>query len=130
MLASSNRTIIDKSNADLQGMRAPYAYFLMRHSSIGQANVHVTDTLLESMSQYLPQLEHLNLAGCPRVTNEGVWSMIRNNARNFKGLCLESLSPAFASLSSSSSPELLISDKALLNRICQHWAEPARRLAV
>ncbi|KAH9993333.1 hypothetical protein BJV74DRAFT_374258 [Russula compacta] len=56
---------------------------------------HVTDSLLVSMSQYLPQLNQLHLVGCPRVTNEGVWSMIRNNVRNIKELSLENLSPAF-----------------------------------
>jgi hypothetical protein len=69
----------------------------MCHSSINQEDVHVTDSLLESVSQYLSQLEHLHLAGCPRVTNVGVWSMIRNNVKNVKELSLENLSPVFAS---------------------------------
>jgi len=67
------------------------------YSSIGQEDIHVTDSLLGSISQCLSQLEHLHLAGCRRVTNEGVWSMIRNNVRNVKELSLDSLSPAFAS---------------------------------
>jgi hypothetical protein len=69
----------------------------MLYSFIGQEDVHVTDSLLGSISQCLSQLEHLHLAGCRRVTNEGVWSIIKNNVRNVKELNLESLSPAFAS---------------------------------
>jgi len=62
---------------------------------ICKEDIHVTDSLLESLSPYLSQLEHLSLSGCPRVTNEGVWSMIRSNVRNIKELSLESLSPTF-----------------------------------
>ncbi|KAI0305113.1 hypothetical protein B0F90DRAFT_1701398 [Multifurca ochricompacta] len=62
---------------------------------ICKASIHVTDALLDSISQHLPQLERLYLAGCPRVTNNGVWSMIRSRVRNLKGLSLESLSPVF-----------------------------------
>jgi len=58
-------------------------------------DIHVTDSLLESASQHLSQLEHLQLAGCPRVTNKGVWSVIRNNVSNMKELSLERLSPTF-----------------------------------
>jgi hypothetical protein len=77
----------------------PYAYLGMFYSSIGQEDIHVTDGLLESISQCLSQIEHLHLAGCRRVTNEGVWSMIRYNVTNIKELSLESLFPSFASFS-------------------------------
>jgi hypothetical protein len=64
---------------------------------IGQGNIFVTDSFLEDISQYLSQLEHLNLAGCRRVTNDGVWSIIRHNVRNIKELSLEGPFPLFAS---------------------------------
>jgi len=79
----------------LQAMGRPLTSLAL----ICKEDIHVTDSLLESMSQYVSQLEHLHLAGCPRVTNEGVWSMIRDNVRNIKELSLESLSPAFDILS-------------------------------
>ncbi|KAN0116626.1 hypothetical protein V8E52_005770 [Russula decolorans] len=60
-------------------------------------DLSVTDNFLENISQCLSQLEHLNLAGCQRVTNEGVWSIIGHNVRNLKELSLESLSPLFSS---------------------------------
>jgi hypothetical protein len=72
----------------------------MCRSSIEQensTNIHITDSLLKSISQYLPQLEHLNLADCPRVTSGGVWSMIKDNVKNLKELGLKNLSPVFAS---------------------------------
>ncbi|KAH9968190.1 hypothetical protein BC827DRAFT_1170911 [Russula dissimulans] len=53
---------------------------------------HVTDSLLRSVAQYVPQLERLHLVGCPRVTHEGVWSMIKNNVGNVKDISLEALS--------------------------------------
>ncbi|KAI9464140.1 hypothetical protein BJY52DRAFT_1115014 [Lactarius psammicola] len=56
---------------------------------------NITDTLLNSMSPHLSRLEHLHLADCPSVTNEGVWSMIRNSIRDLKELSLEGLSPLF-----------------------------------
>jgi len=62
---------------------------------ICKEDIYVTDGLLESISQCLSQIEHLHLAGCRRVTNSGVWSMIRYNVTNIKELSLESLSPSF-----------------------------------
>jgi hypothetical protein len=96
-LASGDWTIIDKSFTYLQGMYFPFACLRLCHLSVGQADISVTDSVLENISQYLSQLEHLNLAGCRKVTNEGVWSIIRHNVRNIKELSLESLSPLFAS---------------------------------
>ncbi|KAI0258580.1 hypothetical protein BC834DRAFT_926482 [Gloeopeniophorella convolvens] len=62
---------------------------------ICKADIHVTDSLLSLMSEHTPHLEHLHLAGCPKVTNEGVWLMIRNNVKGLQGLSLESFSPIF-----------------------------------
>ena len=97
-LASGDWTIINKSIPYLQGMYFPSGCLRLCHLSMGQANVSITDNFLKNISQYLSQLEHLNLTGCRRVTNEGVWSIIRHNVRNIKELSLESLSPLFASL--------------------------------
>ncbi|KAF8470403.1 hypothetical protein DFH94DRAFT_208822 [Russula ochroleuca] len=64
-------------------------------SLVCKRDTSITDTLLENISHHLSQIEHLNLAGCPRVTNEGVWSIIRYNVKNIKELALENLSPDF-----------------------------------
>jgi len=62
---------------------------------ICEVNFLITDTLLNSTSPHLSRLESLHLAGCPRVTNEGVWSLIRNNIRGLKELSLKELPPLF-----------------------------------
>ncbi|KII93204.1 hypothetical protein PLICRDRAFT_151711 [Plicaturopsis crispa FD-325 SS-3] len=55
----------------------------------------VTDELLESLAPHLTQLEHLYLAGCPKATDKGVWSIISANASGIVGLGLEGLSTKF-----------------------------------
>ncbi|EIM87235.1 uncharacterized protein STEHIDRAFT_168052 [Stereum hirsutum FP-91666 SS1] len=56
---------------------------------------HVTDELLEAIAPSLNSLEHLYLAGCPKVTHKGVWAMIQANPAGIKGLGLEGLSTTF-----------------------------------
>ncbi|KAH9000676.1 hypothetical protein EDB86DRAFT_3063837 [Lactarius hatsudake] len=63
-----------------------------------QDDMYITDAFLNTVSPHLSQLERLHLVGCQRVTNEGVWSMIRNRTRDLKELSLENLSPHFVSL--------------------------------
>ncbi|KAH9022168.1 hypothetical protein EDB85DRAFT_1997199 [Lactarius pseudohatsudake] len=58
-------------------------------------DMYITDAYLNTVSPHLPRLERLHLVGCQRVTNEGVWSMIRNRTRDLKELSLENLSPHF-----------------------------------
>lgn len=58
----------------------------------------MTDELLEAIAPSLTSLEHLYLAGCPKVTHKGVWAMIRANTSGLKGLGLEGLSTTFVSL--------------------------------
>ncbi|KAI9433061.1 hypothetical protein H4582DRAFT_1991019 [Lactarius indigo] len=58
-------------------------------------DMYITDALLNTMSPHLSRLERLYLVGCPKVTNEGVWSMIRTRTRDLKELGLENLSPHF-----------------------------------
>ena len=80
--------------------------------------MYITDALLNTMSPHLSRLESLHLAGCPRVTNEGVWSVIRNRIRDLKELSLEELSPWFVSITlpfSLKLPPLILS----LSRTCQ-----------
>jgi hypothetical protein len=96
-LAPDDWAIIDKSFPCLQGMPLSSTCLRLCHSPKGQRDTSITDTLLENISHHLSQIEHLNLAGCPRVTNEGVWSIIRYNVKNIKELALENLSPDFAS---------------------------------
>ncbi|KAI0062515.1 hypothetical protein BV25DRAFT_1803980 [Artomyces pyxidatus] len=62
---------------------------------ICKASLLVTDHLLETISPHLHGLQHLHLAGCPRVTDKGIWAMIRHNARGLFSLGLEGLSPVF-----------------------------------
>ncbi|KAH8997913.1 hypothetical protein EDB92DRAFT_1792366 [Lactarius akahatsu] len=60
-----------------------------------QDDMYITDAFLNTVSPHLSRLERLHLVGCQRVTNEGVWSMIRNRTRDLKELSLENLSPNF-----------------------------------
>ena len=60
-----------------------------------QASNLVTDDYLQSLAPFLPRLEHLHLAGCPRVTHAGIASLLAQNPEGIVGLGLEGLSPTF-----------------------------------
>lgn len=57
----------------------------------------MTDELLETIAPRLNSLEHLYLAGCPKVTHKGVWAMVQANVSGIRGLGLEGLSTTFVS---------------------------------
>lgn len=60
-----------------------------------QASNLVTDDYLQSLAPFLPCLEHLHLAGCPRVTHAGITSLLAQNPEGIVELGLEGLSPTF-----------------------------------
>jgi hypothetical protein len=68
--------------------------------------MNITDALLNSISPYLSRLERLHIAGCRKVTHEGVWSVISNRIRDLKELNLEVLSRLFVSITLPFFPEL------------------------
>lgn len=57
----------------------------------------ITDALLQSIAPCLPNLQHLNLTGCPKVTHNGVWSIISSSVSGLLGLGLEGVSMRFVS---------------------------------
>jgi len=61
-----------------------------------QASPLVTDALLTTIAPHIPHLEHLHLAGCPKVTHDGVSALLRaNNEGGVLSLGLEGLSSSF-----------------------------------
>ncbi|KAI0041912.1 hypothetical protein FA95DRAFT_1548149 [Auriscalpium vulgare] len=62
---------------------------------ICKSSLLVTDALLELVSPHLQRLEHLYLAGCPKVTDKGIWAMISHNVNGLVGLGIEGLSSSF-----------------------------------
>ena len=59
-----------------------------------QATPLITDSTLKSLGQYMTQLKHLHIAGCPKVTHQGVLSVLHNPER-IESLGLEGLSSLF-----------------------------------
>ncbi|PPQ99304.1 hypothetical protein CVT24_009172 [Panaeolus cyanescens] len=55
----------------------------------------VTDSLIETLAPHLVNLEYLHLAGCPKVTEKGVWAAVSSNRFGLLGLGLEGLSNKF-----------------------------------
>ncbi|KAF8635641.1 hypothetical protein AX15_000276 [Amanita polypyramis BW_CC] len=68
---------------------------LRRLTLICKASSVVTDEILVTLSPMLDQLEELHLAGCPKVTHQGVLSVLSSNTRGIVGLRLEGISPRF-----------------------------------
>ena len=64
-----------------------------------QSSTHVTDELLENLSEHLLNLEYLYLVGCPKVTHAGIWSILSKTQLGMKGLGLEGVSPTFVCVS-------------------------------
>lgn len=60
-----------------------------------QSSSLVTDTVLESLSTNLDQLDHLLIAGCPKVSHEGVGALVCRNRNGLLTLNLEGLSQSF-----------------------------------
>ncbi|EKM56957.1 uncharacterized protein PHACADRAFT_208126 [Phanerochaete carnosa HHB-10118-sp] len=60
-----------------------------------QSSNAVTDELLETLSEYMVNLEYLYLVGCPKVTHVGVWAIISKSEVGLRGLGLEDVSPSF-----------------------------------
>lgn len=57
----------------------------------------MTDTILSSLAPNLIELDGLHIAGCPKVTHEGIWALLSTNTTGIVGLGLEGLSPKFVS---------------------------------
>ncbi|PFH50858.1 hypothetical protein AMATHDRAFT_144018 [Amanita thiersii Skay4041] len=55
----------------------------------------ITDEVLVSLAPSLVHLEEFHLAGCPKVTQEGLWAILSPNIEGIVGLRLEGLSPRF-----------------------------------
>ena len=62
-----------------------------------QASAVVTDELLVSLGLTLDQLEEFHLAGCPRVTHQGILAVLAGNIQGIVELRLEGLSRRFVS---------------------------------
>ena len=60
-----------------------------------QASPIITDGILESLASDLINLEHFHIAGCPKVTERGIWAVVSNNVKGVVGLGLEGLSQRF-----------------------------------
>ncbi|KAI9509537.1 hypothetical protein F5148DRAFT_996446 [Russula earlei] len=95
----------------LQAIRGPLTSLTL----VCKACLYSMHALLESISPYLSHIQRLHLAGCPRVTHEGIWSTIRNNIENMKDLSLEYLSPALASLQWFSLQDMLMLGRTCMN---------------
>lgn len=68
--------------------------WLTRNQSY-QSSPIVTDKLLHTLAPTLSQLEHLHLAGCPKVTHQGITDVLSENIHGIEELALEGLSTAF-----------------------------------
>ncbi|KAF8485575.1 hypothetical protein JB92DRAFT_3025887 [Gautieria morchelliformis] len=53
----------------------------------------ITDSTLETLGHFMTQLKHLHIAGCPKVTQNGILSVLRHNSQRIESLGLEGLSP-------------------------------------
>jgi hypothetical protein len=62
---------------------------------ISQATPLITDSTLKSLGQYMTQLKHLHIAGCPKVTHHGILSVLRHTSQRIESLGLEGLSSSF-----------------------------------
>ncbi|KAF8639215.1 hypothetical protein AX17_001700 [Amanita inopinata Kibby_2008] len=68
---------------------------LRRLTLVCKASPVVTDEVLVSLATSLTQLEELHLAGCPKVTHQGVWAILSSNTEGIVGLRLEGVSSRF-----------------------------------
>src|SRR5258705_245079 len=69
--------------------------FFSFHASclmIAKESTLITDDLLEPLAVLLPNLEHLHIIGCPRLTNRSVWALLLSNSEGLLSLGLEGLS--------------------------------------
>ncbi|KAL1760814.1 hypothetical protein FB107DRAFT_245498 [Schizophyllum commune] len=69
---------------------------LRRLTLICKASPLITDETLKTWAPHLANLEHFSLVGCPKVTHEGIWSVISGNRRGVRSLGLEGLAPRFS----------------------------------
>ncbi|KAL1689856.1 hypothetical protein GGG16DRAFT_114596 [Schizophyllum commune] len=69
---------------------------LRRLTWICKASPLITDDVLKTWAPHLANLEHFSLVGCPKVTHEGIWSIISANKRGIRSLGLEGLAPRFS----------------------------------
>ncbi|KAI5119999.1 hypothetical protein M0805_004442 [Coniferiporia weirii] len=59
----------------------------------------VTDASLKAMAPALSSLEHIHIAGCPKVTHHGIIEILSANASGVRDLALEGVSPSFVGVS-------------------------------
>ncbi|KIJ55544.1 hypothetical protein M422DRAFT_63582 [Sphaerobolus stellatus SS14] len=59
-----------------------------------KASPLITDSTLDAMAPYMTRLQHLHIAGCPRITHKGILAVISNTQDGIKSLGLEGLSPS------------------------------------
>ncbi|TFK31402.1 hypothetical protein BDQ12DRAFT_694220 [Crucibulum laeve] len=55
----------------------------------------VTDDVLRSLAYHLPNLDHIHLTGCPKVTHQGVSAVLDSNITGIESLGLEGVSARF-----------------------------------
>jgi hypothetical protein len=55
----------------------------------------ITDSLLQSVAPYLPNLRYFSLTGCPKVTHRGILAIASLSTRRLLGLSLEGVSLQF-----------------------------------
>ncbi|KAF8816309.1 hypothetical protein BYT27DRAFT_7184152 [Phlegmacium glaucopus] len=60
-----------------------------------KASSILTDRILEAIAPSLVNLEYLNLTGCPKVTNHGVWAIVSSSTKGILELGLEGVSSKF-----------------------------------
>ena len=58
---------------------------------IAKESTLITDDVLEPLAPSLPNLEHLHMSGCPRLTNRSVWALLLSNSEGLVSLGLEGL---------------------------------------
>ncbi|KAI5891169.1 uncharacterized protein SCHCODRAFT_02689408 [Schizophyllum commune H4-8] len=69
---------------------------LRRLTLICKASPLITDDTLKTWAPHLANLEHFSLVGCPKVTHEGIWSVISSNKHGIRSLGLEGLALRFS----------------------------------
>ncbi|KZT08057.1 uncharacterized protein LAESUDRAFT_724042 [Laetiporus sulphureus 93-53] len=64
-------------------------------SLICKSSSSINDDTLRLLAPHLVNLEQLYIAGCPKVTDKGLWDVIASNSQGLHALGMEGLSPAF-----------------------------------
>ncbi|KAH9924988.1 uncharacterized protein BXZ73DRAFT_91166 [Epithele typhae] len=64
-------------------------------SVICQSSPRINDEVVASIAPYVTNLEYIYFVGCPKLTHDGLWTLLSGNYKGVVGLGMEGLSTAF-----------------------------------